>query len=434
MIFQTDQTIGTYTYDGTTWQPSNARTAAAQVAGAWDKQGNAIDATDFLGSTNNFPLVFKVNGVNSGLISTGGNTFLGYEAGMTTSTTFSTGFGWNALKSSSGNGNTAFGAGALANVSSNANTAFGLNALRGASGTVTGSTNTAFGGSALFKNTSGSNNVALGQEALYENLGGSYNFGLGSFALYANTSGDNNIAIGGNSINKNTNGSYNIGIGNNTLTRITNTSSSNNIAIGQDALAFLVSGSNNTAIGYNAGFNNTGSSNVFIGHQSGYNGGQSNSLFISNNNTSNPLIRGDFSTGSLKINVKPQVGSVTNLGSLAIGDFDASTSPQMATPVGYRLIVQDGILTEKLKVSLRTDAMNWADYVFDPSYKLMPLEEVEKFTKMNKHLPNVPSADEITKEGIDVAKVSKMFMEKIEELTLHIIELNKRIKELENKK
>ena len=429
-VYQIDGEKGEYTFDGNTWQPS-ARVGATNSVGAWDKQGNAIDGTDFLGTTNNFPLVFKVNGINSGLVSNGGNTLLGFGSGLFTTASFSTGLGWNSLKNSSGTCNTAFGAGALSNVSASYNTAIGVNALSGGAGTLTGSLNTAIGAHALFKNTSGANNVALGQDALYENLEGFNNFGLGTSALFENRTGSNNIAIGGNSMNKNINGNSNIGIGNNTLSRISNSLSSNNIAIGQDALTYLISGNNNTSIGFNSGFFNTGSGNVFIGYQSGYNGSQSNSLFISNNSTLNPLIKGDFSTGTLRINVKPQTGSVTNLGSLAIGDFDVLTSPQMPTPTGYRLIVQDGILTEKLKVALRGDATNWADYVFEKDYKLMSLEDVELYAKNNKHLPNVPSAEEISKEGIDVAKVSKMFMEKIEELTLHIIELNKRIITLE---
>jgi trimeric autotransporter adhesin len=423
VVFQTDKTVGIYTFDGTTWQSSTARVAATNVTGAWDKQGNAIDATDFLGSTNNFPLVFKVNGVNSGLISSNANTFLGYEAGLATSTTFSTGFGSGALRTSSGNGNTAFGSGALYNVTSNGNTAIGLNALRAVSGAITGPNNTAIGGSSLFKNTSGSQNVGIGAETLYENTQGSYNMGLGTFALYANTLGNNNVGVGSQALIRNQTGNSNVGIGSNALSNIV--AVSNNVAIGQDALTLNTAGSNNTAIGHNAGFAASGASNVFIGFSAGYNEIGSNLLYIANSNTANPLIKGNFSSNWLRVNSK-------TTGYLAVGDFDATTP--MPTPAGYRLIVQDGILTEKLKVALRSDMTNWADYVFEPSYKLMPLEEVEKYTKVNKHLPNVPSADEITKEGIDVAKVSKMFMEKIEELTLHIIELNKRIKELENKK
>lgn len=114
-------------------------------------------------------------------------------------------------------------------------------------------------------------------------------------------------------------------------------------------------------------------------------------------------------------------------GYLAVGDFGAGTP--MSIPAGYRLVVQDGIITEKVKVAVRNQT-DWADYVFEPNYSLMPLSEVEKFVKENKHLPNVPSADEMVKKGVEVGQTSKMFMEKIEELTLYMIEMKKEIEDL----
>jgi hypothetical protein len=73
----------------------------------------------------------------------------------------------------------------------------------------------------------------------------------------------------------------------------------------------------------------------------------------------------------------------------------------------------------------------WADYVFEDNYKLPSLETVEKHIKINKHLPNIPSANTIQNQGLSVGAVQTKMMEKIEELTLYIIEQNKRIKELE---
>jgi len=96
------------------------------------------------------------------------------------------------------------------------------------------------------------------------------------------------------------------------------------------------------------------------------------------------------------------------------------------TPVGYKLFVEDGILTEKVRVAVKTTA-NWADYVFATDYKLMPLSEVEQFTKENKHLPNVPSASEMVNNGLDVAQMDAKLLEKVEELTLYLIEQNKQI-------
>lgn len=100
-----------------------------------------------------------------------------------------------------------------------------------------------------------------------------------------------------------------------------------------------------------------------------------------------------------------------------------------STPGNYKLYVQDGILTERVKVAIDGTA-NWADYVFAPDYKLMPLEEVEAFVKENKHLPNVPSAEKMVENGLDVATSDAKLMEKIEELTLYLIEMKKEISTL----
>lgn len=74
---------------------------------------------------------------------------------------------------------------------------------------------------------------------------------------------------------------------------------------------------------------------------------------------------------------------------------------------------------------MKLDLNTWADYVFEPTYKLMPLTEVEAFVKKEKHLPNVPSEKELQAEGADVMEINKMLMEKVEELTLYLIQQNK---------
>jgi hypothetical protein len=105
-----------------------------------------------------------------------------------------------------------------------------------------------------------------------------------------------------------------------------------------------------------------------------------------------------------------------------------STAIYPNTTGNYRLFVEGGILTEKVKVALRSSA-NWADYVFANDYKLMPLNEVEAFVKTNKHLPGIDSAEQLAKDGIDVAQMQSKQMEKIEELTLYIIDQDKKIAE-----
>ncbi len=111
-------------------------------------------------------------------------------------------------------------------------------------------------------------------------------------------------------------------------------------------------------------------------------------------------------------------------GYVKIGDYDAET------PDGYKLYVSDGILAEKVKVSVKNTS-DWADYVFADDYTLAELSEVEKFIEKEHHLPNIPSAEEMVKTGLDVAKTDALLLQKIEELTLYIIELNKRVGALE---
>lgn len=92
----------------------------------------------------------------------------------------------------------------------------------------------------------------------------------------------------------------------------------------------------------------------------------------------------------------------------------------------YKLSVNGNVRSKEVVVET-----NWADYVFDKNYSLPHLNEVEKFIDKNKHLPNIPSASEIQTNGLHLGEIQKMMMEKIEELTLYLIEANKRIEALE---
>ena len=76
----------------------------------------------------------------------------------------------------------------------------------------------------------------------------------------------------------------------------------------------------------------------------------------------------------------------------------------------------------------------WADYVFDKKYNRLTLEQVEAYIKKNNHLPNIPSAQEIQSKGANLGELQTKMMEKIEELTLYIIELKKEIELLKAKK
>lgn len=92
----------------------------------------------------------------------------------------------------------------------------------------------------------------------------------------------------------------------------------------------------------------------------------------------------------------------------------------------FHLYVKGGILTEEIRV--RTD---WADYVYEPDYNLMPLGALSEYIDQNRHLPNVPSATTIEKNGISVGEICKIQQEKIEELSLYIIQLYNRLEKIE---
>ena len=90
----------------------------------------------------------------------------------------------------------------------------------------------------------------------------------------------------------------------------------------------------------------------------------------------------------------------------------------------YKLYVESGILTEKVKVAT-VGSTNWADYVFEKDYKRNSLEKVESFIEANKHLPNVPSAKEVEANGIEMVEMDATLLRQIEELWLHTIDINK---------
>lgn len=74
---------------------------------------------------------------------------------------------------------------------------------------------------------------------------------------------------------------------------------------------------------------------------------------------------------------------------------------------------------------IKVDMNNAADYVFEENYDLKSLSEVEAYVKANKHLPGVPSATELKSEGMSVSEMTNLLLEKVEELTLHLIRVEK---------
>ena len=106
-----------------------------------------------------------------------------------------------------------------------------------------------------------------------------------------------------------------------------------------------------------------------------------------------------------------EVMRIMRTGNIGIG----TTSPS------EKLEVNGTIRSQEVKV----EASPWPDYVFDPDYELRSLEETEVFIKENRHLPEIPSASELETSGLPLGEMNRLLMKKIEELTLHQIELKK---------
>ena len=152
--------------------------------------------------------------------------------------------------------------------------------------------------------------------------------------------------------------------------------------------------------------------NPFISGKEGLNfwriGGSNYLLFLHDN-------------GKIGINTNNPTAQLTVNGNMLVGDPATVTLPS-----GYKLYVQTGILTERLKVAVKGTA-NWADYVFDKNYKLQDLKSLDEYIQKNKHLPNIPSAEEMVNNGLDVGEMDALLLSKIEELTLYVIELKKEL-------
>jgi hypothetical protein len=93
-----------------------------------------------------------------------------------------------------------------------------------------------------------------------------------------------------------------------------------------------------------------------------------------------------------------------------------------------KLSVNGNIRSREVKVEIT----NWPDYVFEEDYKITSLENLEKYVKANKHLPEVPTAKEVSENGLELGEMNKTLMKKVEELTLYLIEQNKALIDQKN--
>jgi len=158
--------------------------------------------------------------------------------------------------------------------------------------------------------------------------------------------------------------------------------------------------------------------NMAMFHNGGY-------IFANKSNTQNRAII--ESNGSLNLYAPSGGGaairfstigdSYINTGNLGIGTIN---------PGNYKLAVEGTIGARRVKVQQGS----WADFVFHPDYQLPSLQYVESFIRDHQHLPDIPSEKEVNENGLDLGDMNKKLLQKVEELTLYIIDLRKEMDQL----
>ncbi|MBW4891676.1 hypothetical protein KXQ82_18270 [Mucilaginibacter sp. HMF5004] len=142
-------------------------------------------------------------------------------------------------------------------------------------------------------------------------------------------------------------------------------------------------------------YGNPGSDNGII-QITGFNTGVSNKAINSNNNFY------VFTNGTVAVNAS-------------------------RVPTGYNFAVGGNAIAEQMTVMLQAD---WPDYVFEKDYALIPLKELGDYVNKNHHLPEIPLAAEVKKDGLNLGEINGLLVKKVEELTLYLIEKEKEIREL----
>lgn len=392
LVFDTSLNAFWY-YDGAAWVP-----LATGSGSGWSTTGNAgtNPATNFLGTTDNQALRFRVNGQHAGRLDpAGGNSTFGLNAGALITGTGNTfvGSGSGAANASGSNNvfvgagtgatntwgseNAYLGAGAGSNTSWGAmNTIVGHDAGRSATAnqntlvgdrcgysTTTGGLNTFMGKSAGYWNTTGSYNTFLGNQAGFFNSTAEFNTFVGFGAGYANTTGAENAFFGASAGGANTTGANNTFVGSDAGDA--NTLGSANTFMGREAGTSNTVGTWNTFIGGNAGSNNTtANSNTMVGWGAGFSTttGASNTFLGVGSGTANTV-------GSSNTYVGSNAGGVANLNKAAAIGFNAQVTQNNSLALG-------GTGADAVKVGIGTTA---------PAAEL----EVNGFTMLGSNAPKV---------------------------------------------
>lgn len=362
----------------------------------WNLSGNAGTAPeqDFIGTTDNKNLVFKVANIPAGLLS--------YIS------TYNTSFGVNSYKGTP-----------AGSYSGRWNTAIGYNSLHGSKdGIVRGHDNVAVGANSLSVNVDGERNVAIGSEALKQNNSGSQNSAIGYRSLVSNNTGSNNVAHGASTLFYNDVGANNTAIGVNALQG--NTSGKNNTAIGYASLSRNITGSDNTAIGNNSGPTVSNISNsTAIGNDAIVT--ESNTIQLGNTAVTSIAGQVSFTTTSdrrYKENIK----------SIPLGlDFVNKLHPVEYNRKNNKSKTKEwGIIAQELQETLQEENYNNAGIVQEDGSinKMLSVRYTDLIAPMIKGMQELTTQNNQLKENNNLQK------DRIEKLEFELTELKNWIKQI----
>lgn len=275
-------------------------------------------------------------------------------------------------------------------------------------------------------------NVMLGLGSGNSNTTGRFSTYLGHNAGFVATS-DSNTFVGYQSGYAVTSGKSNTYFGSGAGRG--NATGSRNTFMGRNAGPGITNGDDNVYMGYNTGTYDQGSQNTFLGSGAGVlvaaNQPLTNAAAIGAGtlvSASNALILGNNANvgiGTTAPKTKLEVVSeTTDKSGLRLTNLTANSRPALSTDQFLTVNENGDVVKASYRLKINS-VRDWSDNVFETGYVLKPLAEVEQFINANKHLPGIPSAEAIVKNGVDATQLTAKLLEKIEELTLYMIEMKK---------
>ena len=293
---------------------------------------------------------------------------------------------------------------------------------------------------------SGEGNVIMGIGAGQNNVNGRLNTYIGHQAGL-NALADSNTFVGYQAGFSTTTGKSNIFFGANAGRG--NITGNRNTFVGWNAGPSLSNGDNNVYLGYSSGQHDRGSYNTFVGQGAGVLTATAEPLFNATAlganaqvSLSNSVVLGNQANVGIGTTAPKSKLEVVNDESgrsgLRLSKLTSYNEPALNTNQFLTVNEQGDVVlgTYQLRIA---SVSEWSDRVFEKDYSLKNLKEVEHYITKYKHLPGIPSAVNVVREGIDATYLTTKLLEKIEELTLYMIELkkadqqkNRRIKRLES--